>query len=115
RRILDEFTRRFVAAVENMVLSPALAYGGDMGSLQSRDQLDTVTRHVDDAREKGATILTGGTPRPDVGPLFFAPTVLTDVDDSMLVATEETFGPVVTIYPYDDVDEAVERANASAY
>ena len=60
-------------------------------------------------------MLTGGEPRPDVGPLFYAPTVLTDVDESMAVATEETFGPVVTIYPYDDVDEAIERANASAY
>ena len=115
RSIVEEFTRRFVAAVEDLVLSPALAYGGDMGSLQSRDQLETVTRHVDDARAKGATVLTGGQPRTDVGPLFYAPTVLTGVDDSMAVATEETFGPVVTIYPYDDVDEAVERANASAY
>ena len=99
RSIVEEFTRRFVAAVEDLVLSPALAYGGDMGSLQSRDQLETVTRHVDDARAKGATVLTGGQPRPDVGPLFYAPTVLTGVDDSMAVATEETFGPVVTHLP----------------
>lgn len=115
RSVVDEFTRRFVAAVEDLVLSPALAYGGDMGSLQSRAQLETVTRHVEDARRKGATVLTGGQPRPEVGPLFYAPTVLTGVDDSMEVATEETFGPVVTIYPYDDVDEAVALANASVY
>ena len=115
RSIVDEFSRRFVAAVEDLVLSPALAYGGDMGSLQSRPQLETVTRHVDDARARGATVLTGGEPRPDVGPLFYAPTVLTDVDESMEVFTDETFGPVVTLYPYDDVDEAIAHANGSAY
>ncbi len=115
RAMVDEFTRRFVAAVEAMELSPALAYGGDMGSLQSRSQLDTVVAHVEDARDKGATVLTGGRPRRDLGPLFYAPTVLTDVDDTMAVATDETFGPVVTIYPYDDVDDAVEQANASVY
>lgn len=115
RDVLEEFTTKFVAAVEDLQLSAALAYGGEMGSLQSRSQLDTVTRHVDDARRKGATVLTGGEPRPDVGPLFHAPTVLTGVDESMLVASEETFGPVVTIYPYDDVEDAVARANASAY
>ena len=115
RDVLEEFTTRFVAAVEDLQLSAALAYGGEMGSLQSRSQLDTVTRHVDDARGKGATVLTGGEPRPEVGPLFHAPTVLTGVDESMLVASEETFGPVVTIYPYDDVEDAIAGANASAY
>ena len=115
RDLAEAFTERFVAAVEDLVLSPALAYGGEMGSLQSRDQLATVTRHVDDARSKGATVLTGGHPRPDLGPLFYAPTVLTGVDESMAVFTEETFGPVVTIHPFDDVDEAVALANGSEY
>lgn len=115
RSRMEAFSRQLVAAVEDMALSAELTWGGQMGSLQSRDQLDTVTRHVDDARSKGATVLTGGAPRPEVGPLFYAPTVLTDVDDSMEVARDETFGPVVTIYPYDDVDEAVAAANDSAY
>ncbi|MBW3618830.1 MAG: succinate-semialdehyde dehydrogenase (NADP(+)) [Actinobacteria bacterium] len=113
--IADGFTERFVAAVEDLVLSPALAYGGELGSLASRSQLETVTRHVDDARAKGATVLTGGGPREDVGPLFYAPTVLTDVTDDMELFGDETFGPVVTISRFRDVDDAIERANDSPY
>lgn len=115
KTMASEFTRRFVDVLEDLHLSADLTWDGQMGSLQSRDQLDTVTRHVEDAREKGATVLTGGHARPDLGPLFYAPTVLTDVDDTMEVATEETFGPVVTLYTYDHVDEAVAAANDSAY
>ncbi len=113
--VADAFTARFVAAVEALTLSADLAYGGEVGSLASRDQLDTVTRHVDDAVAKGATVLAGGTPRPDVGPLFYAPTILTDVTPDMELAADETFGPVVSIYRFAHVDEAVVRANDSRY
>ncbi|MBW3657029.1 MAG: succinate-semialdehyde dehydrogenase (NADP(+)) [Actinobacteria bacterium] len=113
--IADEFTARFVAAVEDLVLSASLAYGGELGSLASRSQLETVEQHVDDARAKGATILTGGRRRLDVGPLFYAPTVLADVTEDMRLFADETFGPVVTISRFTDVDDAVERANDSPY
>lgn len=56
-------------------------------------------------------MLTGGEARPDVGPYFYEPTVLTDVTDEMTVASEETFGPVVAIHEFDDVGEAIELAN----
>jgi succinate-semialdehyde dehydrogenase/glutarate-semialdehyde dehydrogenase len=113
--VADEFTTRFVAAVEDLTLSAALVYGGELGSLASRDQLETVERHVEDARAKGATILTGGRPRTDVGPLFYAPTVLTDVTADMELFADETFGPVVTIHRFRDVDEAIAKANDSPY
>lgn len=115
RTMVEAFTERLVRAVEQLELVASLDWRGGMGCLQSRSQLETVERHLADARAKGATVLTGGQRRPDVGPLFFAPTVLVDVDESMAVATEETFGPVVTVYPYDDVDAAVAAANDSAY
>jgi succinate-semialdehyde dehydrogenase/glutarate-semialdehyde dehydrogenase len=115
RSLETELTRRFVDAVERLELSSSLAYGPDMGSLASRDQLETVTRHVEDAKSKGAKVLTGGVPRPDVGPLFFAPTVLSGVTGDMLVASEETFGPVVSIFPFDTDAEAIERANDTPY
>ena len=72
--------------------------------------LDRVHAHVEDAVANGATLLTGGKPRPDVGPLFYAPTVLTDVTEEMRLCREETFGPVTTIYGYTDIAEAVSRA-----
>jgi succinate-semialdehyde dehydrogenase / glutarate-semialdehyde dehydrogenase len=113
--IADEFTRRFVGRVNGLRLSTDLAWGGDMGSLASRAQLETVTRHVEDAVAAGARVLTGGEPRPDVGPLVYAPTVLADVDPSMEVHGSETFGPVVALSTFEDDDEAVARANDTVY
>lgn len=114
-RLAEEFTRRFTERVTTLELSAELAYGGEVGSLASRSQLETVVAHVEDARSKGATVLVGGEPRTDVGPLFYAPTVLTDVTPEMEVATDETFGPVVSIYTFGDEDEAVRLANDSDY
>jgi succinate-semialdehyde dehydrogenase/glutarate-semialdehyde dehydrogenase len=115
RRLAEDFTRRFVARVEALRLSTDLAWGGEMGSLASPEQLETVQRHVDAAVAAGARVLTGGRPRPDVGPLVYAPTVLTDVDPSMEVHGCETFGPVVTLSTFDDEDEAVARANDTEF
>jgi succinate-semialdehyde dehydrogenase/glutarate-semialdehyde dehydrogenase len=77
--------------------------------------LDTVTAHVDDAVTKGETVLAGGTARPDLGPLFYAPTILTDVTPDMTLYAHETFGPVVSLYPFGNVDEAIARANDTPY
>lgn len=98
-----------------MRLGSSLGYDDDMGSLISQDQLDTVREHVDDAVEKGATVLAGGKHRPDVGPYFYEPTLLGDVRDGMTLFADETFGPVVTISRFSSEDEAVERANASSF
>lgn len=115
REIADEFTDRFVAAVESAKLGAAYDYSTDIGSLISESQLETVTKHLADAVAKGAKVLTGGNPRPDLGPLFFEPTVLSEVTDEMECARNETFGPLVSIYPVDSVDEAVARANDTEY
>jgi succinate-semialdehyde dehydrogenase/glutarate-semialdehyde dehydrogenase len=74
-----------------------------------------VKAHVDDAVAQGATVLAGGRARPDIGPLAFEPTVLADVTESMTLCREETFGPVAAIYPVHDDEEAVRRANDTAY
>jgi succinate-semialdehyde dehydrogenase/glutarate-semialdehyde dehydrogenase len=113
--VADAFLDRFLARVRAMTLSPALDWSGDMGSLLSREQLATVTRHVEDARAKGATVLAGGRARPDLGPLFYEPTVLTDVTPDMACRNEETFGPVVSAYRVGSDDEAVALANDTAY
>ncbi|OAH16252.1 succinic semialdehyde dehydrogenase [Streptomyces jeddahensis] len=113
--IADAFLERFAQRTRAMRLGSALAYGADMGSLAGERQLETVQRHVDEAVEKGAKVVAGGVARPDIGPYFYEPTILDGVEDAMAVCHEETFGPVVSIYRFKDEDEAVERANSTAY
>ncbi|MEU1816646.1 succinic semialdehyde dehydrogenase [Streptomyces roseifaciens] len=113
--VADAFLERFTARTKALRLGTGLAYGADMGSLVSQRQLDAVTRHVEDAVSRGATVLAGGRPRPDVGPLFYEPTVLEGVEPSMAVCAEETFGPVVSVHRFQDEDEAVALANATPY
>ncbi|ELZ24849.1 succinic semialdehyde dehydrogenase [Halosimplex carlsbadense 2-9-1] len=115
RSRFDEFRERFVAATECQSLGVGLDWGPDVGSLIGEDQLDTVDSHVADARERGATVETGGKRREDVGPWVYEPTVLTDLPDRATAASQETFGPVVSLVPVDGVDEAVERANDTDY
>ncbi|MEU3252822.1 succinic semialdehyde dehydrogenase [Streptomyces sp. NPDC006997] len=113
--VADAFLERFAARTRAMRLGTSLAYGADMGSLVGPGQLQTVTRHVEEAVEQGATVVAGGTARPDVGPYFYEPTILDGVTDSMTVCSDETFGPVVAVYRFGSDDEAVERANATPY
>lgn len=113
--ISEEFTRRLVERVRVIRMGTALDYGVGMGSLISRSQLDKVREHVDDAVAKGATVLTGGHPRPDIGPYFFEPTVLCGVKDTMTLCRSETFGPVVAVSSFATEEEAVRRANDSEY
>ncbi|WP_431969840.1 succinic semialdehyde dehydrogenase [Nocardia sp. bgisy134] len=113
--IHDEFVAAFVARTKKLQIGAAYDYSRDVGSLTNQTQLDTVTTHVEDAVAKGATVLAGGKARPDLGPLFYEPTILADVTPDMTLYAHETFGPVVSIYPYRDVDDAIARANATPY
>jgi len=115
RTIWDDFVPRFVEATRSLKLGHSLDYGPDIGSLISAKQLETVRNHVDDAVAKGATILAGGRARPDIGPYFYEPTVLTNVSPDMELFANETFGPVVSVYRVDGVEEAVHRANDGPY
>ncbi|HET9139844.1 succinic semialdehyde dehydrogenase [Actinophytocola sp.] len=113
--IFDDFAERFAAATERLRLGAAYDYSCDVGSLVSQAQLKTVTEHVDDARAKGARVLAGGRPRPDLGPYFYEPTVLAEVTPDMTCHASETFGPVVALYPFGTDDEAVALANQTVY
>lgn len=113
--IAQDFLARFLPRVAALRLGAQLTYDADMGSLVSADQLETVQRHVEDARAQGATVLAGGKHRPDVGPWFYEPTVLDGVTADMAVCREETFGPVVSIYRVDSDDAAVRLANDTPY
>ena len=113
--IADAFVERFATRTKAMRLGKSLSYGAEMGSLVGERQLETVTRHVEEAVSKGAKLVAGGVARPDIGPYFFEPTILDGVEAPMAVCNEETFGPVVSIYRFKDEDEAVELANATPY
>ena len=111
----DEFKDAYVAKARALDVRAAYDFGPEMGSLVSPDHLRRVQSHVDDAVAKGATVLCGGKPRPDLGPAFFEPTILEGVTKDMLCGVTETFGPVVALYQYGTVDEAVALANDTDY
>jgi succinate-semialdehyde dehydrogenase / glutarate-semialdehyde dehydrogenase len=115
RPVAEEFLTRFGARVRALELGAEQAYGPEVGALASAAQLEKVKEHVADALAKGARIVAGGRARPEIGPFFYEPTVLTDVTPEMDLHHDETFGPVVAVYPVDTIDEAVAAANDSEY
>ncbi|MET0566112.1 MAG: succinic semialdehyde dehydrogenase [Acidimicrobiia bacterium] len=113
--IREELTRRLAEHSGALPVTAGFDYSSGVSSMIDQAHLDRVHAHVEDAVANGATLLTGGKPRPDVGPLFYAPTVLTDVTEDMRLCREETFGPVIAIYGYMDLAEAIARANDSEF
>jgi succinate-semialdehyde dehydrogenase/glutarate-semialdehyde dehydrogenase len=113
--IREQFLGRFLERVRAMRVSAGFGYDADMGSLVSARQLAAVTEHVEDAVANGATVLAGGKGRPDLGPYFFEPTVLSGVTPEMRLFTEETFGPVVAVSTFAGEEQAVSLANATCY
>jgi len=113
--VRDAFVAELVKQTESLSLGRGFDYSYDVGSLTSESQLEAVRAHVDDAVAKGATVLAGGRARPDIGPLFYDPTILAGVTPEMAVCGNETFGPVISVYPYRDDDEAVRLANEGNY
>jgi succinate-semialdehyde dehydrogenase/glutarate-semialdehyde dehydrogenase len=113
--VYHRFMKLFTDETQAVRLGASLDYTCNVGSLASAAQLRKVEEHVRDAVNKGATVAAGGRARPDLGPYFYEPTVLTGVTPEMKLFAEETFGPVVAVYKFDTVEEAVERANATPY
>ncbi|MEU6841092.1 succinic semialdehyde dehydrogenase [Streptomyces sp. NPDC046716] len=111
----DAFRAELLRATEELRLGADYDYTADLGSLASAARLEAVAAQVDEAVAKGATVLTGGRARPDIGPLFYEPTVLEGVTHDMSVCGQETFGPVVSLYAVGSDDEAVGLANQGSY
>jgi acyl-CoA reductase-like NAD-dependent aldehyde dehydrogenase len=109
----EPFVAKVVDKVKRLRQGPAAGPGQvDVGALTSPEQVEIIQEHLRDAVEKGARIETGGSLRPGAG-RFFEPTVLTGVDHSMKIMSEETFGPTLPIMRVDSEDEAVRLANDS--
>jgi acyl-CoA reductase-like NAD-dependent aldehyde dehydrogenase len=113
--VYDEFVAKVSEKVGALRVGKPEGFGSvEVGAITFPPQLDTISAHVDDAVQKGARVLTGGKQAPGAG-RFYEPTVLVDVDHSMKIMTEETFGPTLPIMKVADVDEAVRLANDSPY
>jgi succinate-semialdehyde dehydrogenase/glutarate-semialdehyde dehydrogenase len=113
--VADEFTERLVDEVAALRIGAGLTYAYDVGCLVDQAQLDRVRSHVDEAVARGARVLAGGRALPELGPYFYAPTVLTGITRGMRCREEETFGPVVSVERFGTVDEAVASANDTPY
>lgn len=113
--IASTFTDKFAQRVAGLKLGAEQEYGAEVGALASSAQLDKMTEHVDDAVGKGARVVAGGKARPEIGPFFYEPTILAEITPEMDVYREETFGPLVSIYPYTNVDDAIEAVNDTEY
>lgn len=111
RGVADAFTERLVEVTRS--LRAGVGEDRDVGPIITATQHAKVVRQIEDALAKGARALTGGPPVG--GSRVIPPTVLVDVDDSMEVVRDETFGPVLPVIPVDSEDDAVARANASGY
>lgn len=111
----EKIISKLTKLASGLKLGPGTSDSTDVGPLVDEVQLAKVKEQVEDAVSKGATILTGGKAREDLGGYFFEPTVLTNVDHTMKVMTEETFGPLLPIMVVETEDKAVELANDSQY
>ncbi|WP_423744888.1 succinic semialdehyde dehydrogenase (plasmid) [Haladaptatus sp. SPP-AMP-3] len=111
--VYNRFLSRFVERTRELSMEPSLDYDVEVGSLVSERQFEKVREHVNDAVSKGATAVVGGNARPDVGPYFFEPTILTGVTEEMTLAREETFGPVVAVSRFSDDENGIALANDS--
>ena len=113
RPIYEAFCEKFIAATKALSIGHGMD-DPDIGPLMNEKAVAKQEEHVTDAIEKGAKLACGGK-RHELGNLFYEPTVLTDVADDAAIMSEETFGPVAPISPFDTEDEVIARANATEY
>ncbi len=112
--IYDDFSQRFTEKASELVVGNGLDESTQQGPLINENAIEKVSNHIEDAKNSGAIITTGGNPH-SLGGLFFEPTVLTGVSDEMLISKEETFGPVAPIFSFETEQEVIERANNTPY
>lgn len=115
RKLYEPFVEVCVRKTKLLRVGNGLDPSTDVGPMIHQRQLSVVDSHVEDARARGAQVLTGGVRLTDLGSNFYAPTVIADVTHQMRIMREETFGPVLPVMAFDSDDQAVELANDSDY
>ncbi|KAI9784917.1 MAG: succinate semialdehyde dehydrogenase NADP+ linked [Peltula sp. TS41687] len=114
RGIYDAFAQGLASKVrQSFHVGPGFKQGITHGPLIHERAVSKVQQHVHDAQSKGATVLLGGSKMPELGPNFFQPTVIKDMNGDMQLASEETFGPIAGLFPFDTEAEVVRLANRS--
>lgn len=109
----DEVVAALAALAESIPMGPGTSEESLLGPLSTPQQFDIVSRLVEDARARGAKIVTGGEPAPELGRQFYRTTIVTDIEDGAALVDEEQFGPVIPVIRYSDLDDAIARANAA--
>jgi succinate-semialdehyde dehydrogenase/glutarate-semialdehyde dehydrogenase len=112
--IYEEFARRLTDRVKKLKVDNGLNEGAEQGPLINLAAVEKVESHVEDAKAKGGRVLLGGK-RHELGATFFEPTVIADATPDMLIAREETFGPVAALFRFKEEHEAVEAANSTEF
>ena len=115
RSLYQKFLEACVEKTERLHTGNGMDPATDVGPLIHQRQLRIVESHVEEARARGARLLTGGCLRPELGANFYSPTVLADVTHAMRIMRQETFGPVLPVMPFDDDEEALRLANDSEF
>ncbi len=116
--VADDFVDKLAAGLQKKAVGDGMKKESRMGPLHVDYQRTEVEEQVEDARARGAKVVAGGA-RPEGDEFknghFYLPTLLTDVPDDARIATEECFGPALPVFTFKDIDEAIERANASEF
>ena len=115
RSVRDEFAARCVAKTKKLRVGPGNDSSTDVGPMIRPEHVPRMLDLIEDAVGRGARVLCGGHPRVDLGPSFFEPTVITNVDSTMKLFQEETFGPILALQTVVDAEEAIVRANDSPF
>jgi acyl-CoA reductase-like NAD-dependent aldehyde dehydrogenase len=113
--VSEAFTARCVEKTKKLRIGPGSDPATDVGPLIRQQHVQRMRDLLQDAVSRGAKVLCGGNAHPDLGPNFFEPTVITGVDSSMKLFQEETFGPILAIQTVRDAEQAITRANDSAF
>lgn len=107
----DKFLAKFTDVLKGIKVGNGLDDGVEMGPLAHERRVPAIARFVEDARKRGAKVVLGGDPIEGKG-FFFPPTVITDLQDDSMLMTEEPFGPIAPVVPFDTLDEVLARANS---
>jgi len=111
KRVYDRFLADFVDALRAIKVGDGLLPETQMGPLSQQRRVPMISRFVEDAVDRGAKLALGGEPLPGKGS-FFPLTVVTDLPEDAMLMTQEPFGPIAGVLPFDDTDEVIRRANA---
>ncbi|WP_082539142.1 aldehyde dehydrogenase family protein [Microbacterium sp. Root553] len=110
--VYDEVVDALAGIAASVPIGNGLDENNVLGPLQNRAQFDIVSRLVEEAKSRSARVVTGGEAAPELGELFYRPTIIADIDNDAALVQEEQFGPALPVIRYSDVDEAFALANA---